>query len=197
MQVLPEHLNGARLRRLGELVPNVALHRWRHETRVTVRNRAVHRLGGVLVLCLNQAAAEGRKNLLTRCLDIDPQNLFLLAAVHGEHAVAGRLHQRLTEIIVGLVDRPLLSLLLGFVLLLRAALLLAPRRAELTAPLGRVAHVAPNDARVGKALREYIQSTLDAECRRTDPLLLGDETLGLFLETLLGLLRPDEIREFA
>ena len=195
MQVLPEHLNGARLRRLGELVPNVALHRWRHETRVTVRNRAVHRLGGVLVLCLNQAAAEGRKNLLARCLDVDPQNLFFLAAVHREHAVAGRLHQRLAEVIVGLVDRPLLSLLLRLVLLLRAALLLTPRCAELTAPLGRVAHIASNDARVGKALREYVQGALNAECRGTDALFLGDEALGLFLEALLCLLRPDEIRE--
>ena len=195
MQVLPEYLNGARLRRLGELVPNVALHRRRHETRVAVRNRAVHRLGSVPVLCLNQAAAEGCQNLLTRRLDVDPQNLFLLAAVHREHTVAGRLHQGLAEVIISLVDCPLLSLLLGFVLLLRAALLLAPRRAELTAPLGRVAHVASNDARVGKALREYIQSPLDAECRGTDALLLGDKALGLFFEALLCLLRPDEIRE--
>ena len=104
MQILPEHLNRARLRRLGELVSNVAFHRRRHEARVAVRNRAVHGLCGVLVFRFDQAAAEGRENLLARRLDVDPQNLFFLAAVHCEHAVAGRLHQGLAEVIISLVD---------------------------------------------------------------------------------------------
>ena len=158
MEVLPEHQDGAVLRLLRQLVPQLPLDGGSNEARVAVLDGAAHRLTGSRIVSLDQMALQEIEDLLLRSLDPDLQGLFLLTAVDGEHPVAGCLCHRFRKIVIGLVDGLLFRVL---------------RLGGKNSPaLRHAAHIGADHLGVRETLRQDIAGALDGILRSQNALLL-------------------------